>query len=83
MQSNAAEKAEVTLAGLIEKFGKIQEAASADKQHSAAVQALIAQAKLAGLWVERQEAQNTNMNYAISDQPMTDEEWVAKHVTEN
>ena len=24
-----------------------------------------------------------DMNYAISDKPMTDEEWVAKHVTEN
>jgi hypothetical protein len=83
MQSNAAEKAEVTLAGLIQKFGKIQEAASADKQHSAAVQALIAQAKLAGFWVDRTEAQNTNMNYAISEQPMSDDEWAAKRVTQN
>jgi hypothetical protein len=38
-------------------------------------------AKLAGFWVERTEAQNTNMNYAISDKPMSEEEWVKRYVT--
>jgi hypothetical protein len=53
------------------------------EQHSAAVQALIAQAKFACFWVERTEAQKTNMNYAIGDKPMTDEEWAAAFVTKN
>jgi hypothetical protein len=32
--------------------------------------------------VERTEAQNTNMNYAISDQSMSEEEWAERYVTE-
>jgi hypothetical protein len=47
------------------------------------VAALVAQAKLAGLWVDRTEAQNTNMNYAVSDQPMSEEEWAKRYVTEH
>jgi hypothetical protein len=42
MQAKAAEKAEVTLAGIIEKLGTTYTNASADKQHSAAVAALVA-----------------------------------------
>jgi hypothetical protein len=29
------------------------------------------------------DATNTNVNYAVSDQPMTEEEWVAERVTEH
>jgi hypothetical protein len=29
------------------------------------------------------EATNTNVNYAVSDQPPTDEEWAEKFVTEH
>ena len=39
---------------------------------------LTAIAKLAGLWVDR--AENINGNYAISDKPLTEQEWVEKHV---
>src|SRR5260370_5488034 len=56
-----AEKAEVTLAGIIEQLGTTYTNASADKQRSAAVAALVAQAKLVGFWVDRTEAQNTNV----------------------
>ena len=41
--------------------------ASAKEQYSAAVAALTAKAKLAGLWVDR--AENLNGNYAISTSP--------------
>jgi hypothetical protein len=37
-----------------------------------------AKAKLAGLWVDR--AENLNGNYAISDKPLSEQEWVEKHV---
>ena len=40
-------------------------------------------AKLAGRWVERTEQNNANINYAVSDQPMSEQEWVEKHVTEH
>ena len=42
------------------------------------VTALTAKAKLAGLWVDR--AENLNGNYAISDKPLSEQEWVEKHV---
>jgi hypothetical protein len=29
------------------------------------------------------DANNTNINYAVSDQPMSEQEWVEKHVTEH
>jgi hypothetical protein len=47
--------------------------ATADKQHGAAVSALVAQAKLAGLWVDR--AENINGHYGISDKPLSEREW--------
>jgi hypothetical protein len=52
-------------------------------QHSAAIAALVAKAKLAGRWVERAEQKNANVNYVVSDQPMTEEEWAAERVTEH
>jgi len=40
-------------------------------------------AKLVGRWVERSEQKNSNVNYVMSDQPMTEEEWAAERVTEH
>ena len=76
-ERNAA-KHEITIDRMIERFEKAAEAAENDKQHGAVVSALTAQAKLAGLWVER--AENLNGNYAISDAPLSEEEWLARHV---
>jgi hypothetical protein len=45
---------------------------------AAAITALIAKAKLAGFWIERSE--NNNVHYAISDKPMSNEEWNAKYI---
>jgi hypothetical protein len=83
LQNAAAVKAEVTLESLIEEAGVIQERATKAGQYSAAIGALVAKAKLAGRWMERAEQRNTNVNYVVSDQPMTEEEWVAKCVTEH
>jgi hypothetical protein len=38
----------------------------------------LADDKLAGLWVD--QTANINGNYAISDKPLTEQEWVEKHV---
>jgi hypothetical protein len=83
LQNAAAEGASVTLNGLIREAAYIQQKAIEARQFSAAVAALIAKAKLAGRWMERAEQRNTNVNYVVSDQPMTEEEWVAEHVTEH
>jgi hypothetical protein len=63
---------------MIDEFNEIVGKASAKEQYSAAVAALTAKAKLAGLWVDR--AENINGNYAISDKPLSEQEWVKRHV---
>jgi hypothetical protein len=42
---------------------------------------LTAIAKLAGLWVDR--AENINGNYAISDKPLTEQEWAEQHTSKH
>jgi hypothetical protein len=50
----------------------------APKQYGPAMTGLTAVAKLAGLWVD--QTANFNGNYAISDKPLNEQEWVEKHV---
>jgi hypothetical protein len=59
----------VAIESLIREAAELQAAVQQDGQFSAAVSALMAKAKLAGLWIERGEHQNTNVNYAVSDEP--------------
>jgi phage terminase small subunit len=77
LQDAAATETQVTVESLIKEAADIQKRATKAGQHSAAIAALIAKAKLAGRWVERAEQKNTNVNYIVSDQPMTEEEWFA------
>jgi hypothetical protein len=58
---------------MIKEFAETAAEAKAEKQYG-----LTAIAKLAGLWVDRSE--NLNGNYAISDKPLTEQEWVEKHI---
>jgi hypothetical protein len=60
IKDRAAIRTEITLQSLLEEAAEIQAAALKDGQHSAAVAALTAKAKLAGLWVDK--AENTNRN---------------------
>jgi phage terminase small subunit len=60
LQDLGAQRAEVTIASLIQEAADIQEAAKVDKQYAAATSALTAKAKLAGLWIDKNE--NTNRN---------------------
>lgn len=73
LQDRGAIRAEITLEGLIREAGEIQEAAKGDKQYSAATAALTAKAKLAGLWVDKNE--NTNRN--VDPTRITDAELAA------
>ncbi len=83
LQSVTAEKAGVTLNSLIGEAADIQQSAVKAQAYSAAVAALTAKAKLAGLWIERGEHSNTNVNYAVSDEPPSESEWVRRYVTEH
>jgi hypothetical protein len=83
LQGAAAEETQITIESLIGEAADIQRRATQAGQHSAAIAALIAKAKLAGRWVERSEQRNTNANYVVSDRPMTEEEWAAERVTEH
>jgi phage terminase small subunit len=62
IQDRATIRTEITLASLMEEAAEIQAAALKANQHSAAVAALTAKAKLAGLWIDK--AENTNRNVA-------------------
>jgi len=83
LQDAAAAETQVTVESLINEAADIQRRATKARQYSAAIAALIAKSKLAGRWMERAEQRNTNVNYIVSDQPMTEEEWVAEHATEH
>jgi hypothetical protein len=66
------------LKSMIREFSEAAACAKEEKQYGPVMTALTAKAKLAGLWVDR--AENINGNYAISDKPLSEQEWVEKHV---
>jgi hypothetical protein len=80
LQKHAVENTDITIVGLIREAADIQLAAQRAGNLSAAIAALTAKAKIAGLWVEKTESENTNLNYAISDQLPTEEQWEAERV---
>ncbi len=68
LQNAGSLRVEVTIASLIMEAAEIQKEARAANQHSAAIAALTAKAKLAGLWVDKNENTNRNVDPArISD----------------
>jgi hypothetical protein len=78
LQAKVAEKYEITIESMIREFDEAAAGAKGEKQYGPVMTALTAKAKLAGLWVDR--AENLNGNYAISDKPLTDEEWAERFV---
>jgi phage terminase small subunit len=80
IQGRAVIRTQITLASLMEEAAEIQAAALKANQHSAAVAALTAKAKLAGLWVEKSENENVNTNYVVSGEPVDNvEDWEREH----
>ena len=55
LQDAAATETQITIESLIKEAADIQKRATKAGQHSAAIAALIAKAKLAGRWVDRSE----------------------------
>jgi len=79
-QSASSMRVEVTVASLLQEAAEIQQAAKEAGQHSAAVAALTAKAKLAGLWVDKSETENVNTNYVVSGEPVDNvEDWEREH----
>lgn len=78
LQGRGAKRAEVTIESLIQEAADIQAAALNDGQHSAAVAALTAKAKLSGHWVEKTENRNRN----VDANSLTDGE-LAAHLQSN
>lgn len=64
LQNAGSMRVEITIASLLQEAGEIQQAAKEAGQHSAAVAALTAKAKLAGLWVDKNENTNRNVDPA-------------------
>jgi phage terminase small subunit len=79
LQQAGAEKSAMTAESLIAEADRIQKQAERLNQPSAAVAALIAKAKLGGLWIERSENKNENTEHVIGRTPWTAEEWLAKY----
>jgi hypothetical protein len=79
MSRFSAERAIVTLQDLIADASDIQIKALAKGQYSAAVSALTVKAKLSGHWVDRTDNKTSSVIYAVTDEPLTENEWIAKH----
>jgi len=78
LQKYAVENAEITIVGLVREAAEIQRDAIRKGNHSAAIAALTAKAKLCGLWVERTETENVNLNYVICDTLPSEAQWQAE-----
>jgi hypothetical protein len=61
LQAAGAERAEVTLEGLIAEASEIKNKAMARGNYSAAVSALVVKAKLSGHWLDRAENKTSNV----------------------
>ncbi len=81
LQAIAAAAAETTREQLIAAAADLQLQALALQQLPTALDALIAKAKLAGLWPGGKEKTAANVPYAIDYEPLSNEEWIAKYVT--
>jgi hypothetical protein len=57
----------------------IQTKALAKGHYSATVSALTVKAKLSGHWIDRTDNKTSNVVYAVADEPLTEDEWIAKH----
>jgi phage terminase small subunit len=81
LQSKAAARTIVTVGDIARQLDEDRAFAVSTGSASAAVSATLGKAKVLGLIVDK--AENVNTNYNISDEPLTDAEWAAEHVTEH
>jgi phage terminase small subunit len=87
IQSMGAERAAITIETLIAEAEAARNKAMGEKGGAAAaIAAITAKAKLAGLWREKVAQTDPSgenaPRYIISDRPMTEEEWAREHCGE-
>jgi len=81
LQNRAAKRTEVTVESLIAEAEEVRRLAVEKGQLSAAIAAIKEKGVLSGKRIERSEHENTNVNYEVSDRPLTDAEWNEQHTT--
>lgn len=84
IRERASIRAEISIASVTARLERIADKAEAMGDSaglSVARAAMMDAAKLNGLVVEKSE--NVNKNYAITDEPMTDDEWQASHAAQH
>lgn len=84
IMGRAASRTELTISNVTESLLRIAEKAEKLGEPAAlsvARAAWIDAAKVNGLIVEQVRSENTNVNYAVSDEPQTEQEWADRHVT--
>ena len=81
LQLHAISFTNVTVAQLVAEAANIQQVALRLDNPAAAVAALTAKAKLAGLWVERSESESLAVSYSISDALPSPDEWERERAT--
>jgi hypothetical protein len=77
IQAKAEVQALLTLEEHMRELERLRDLATRNGQMSAAIAAEVKRGELMGFYVQRRE--NTNATYAISDKPMTQEEWEAAY----
>jgi phage terminase small subunit len=80
LQRQAVESTDITVASLLAEAAAIQRDAMRAGNQSAAIAALTAKAKIAGLWVEKTESENTNLHYVICDELPSEQQWIEERV---
>lgn len=97
LQENAAKKAELTAASFAKRLDRLAQAAEkkalmetatgdefASKEAADVMrQSIMDAAKLLGLIVDQSKVQSENVNYTISDAPMTEAEWESEYAEES
>lgn len=81
LQAEAAQRAAITLEGLLDRADRAFALAMRIEEPNAAVNAVKEMGILSGLRIEKRENENTNIRHVVSDQPFTAEEWEAEYGT--
>lgn len=78
-QKEHAERNEVTIDSVTEMLHDSREMAMREGRPAAAVSAAMGLAKLHGLIIDRQEQKQEQTVYTVSDEPVSEDEWAARH----
>lgn len=77
LQQRAAERTIVTVEDIAKQLDEDRQFARENGAAAAAVSATLGKAKVLGLIVDK--AENVNLNYDVTDEPATEDEWAADH----